>query len=486
MRFLRQSLTGLFLLFSTIGLLGYAGAMVFSAVQERMDAEAFAPQGRERVFSVSVAPAVSDTLTPELVAFGEVQSRRNLDIRAATGGTLVQLADNFVEGGRVTEGQFLAQIDPADAQSALDRVSNDILDSDSEKRDATSSLDIARDDLVAAREQSELRARALKRQVDLQARGVGTTATVEVAELSAAAARQQVLARRKTLAQAEVRVDQAATRLERNRIALADAKRHLQDTRFVAGFTGTLAEVNVVEGGLVSVNERLARLVDPKTLEVAFRISTTQYARLLNDAGALQKATVTASLDVVGVSLSASGRISRDSAAVGDGQTGRLLFATLLDSRGLKPGDFVTVRVQEAPLENVVRLPASAINSKNQILVLGNDNRLETLAVALLRRQGDDVLVRSPALAGREVVLQRTPLLGAGILIKPLRSNIKGVTPDAPAMIELSDERRAKMVAFVEANKRMPDEVKNRILGDLAKPKVPAQMVERIEGRMGG
>ena len=53
-------------------------------------------------------------------------------------------------------------------------------------------------------------------------------------------------------------------------------------------------------------------------------------------------------------------------------------------------------------------------------------------------------------------------------------------------MLELTEERRAKLVAFVEGNKRMPDEMKARVLAQLAEPQVPAKVVERIESRMGG
>ena len=87
-------------------------------------------------------------------------------------------------------------------------------------------------------------------------------------------------------------------------------------------------------------------------------------------------------------------------------------------------------------------------------------------------------------LNGREVVEARSPLLGAGISVKPLRGDRS--IPDAPAMLELSEERRAKLIAFIEGNKRMPAEAKARVLARLAEPQVPARMVERIEGRMGG
>ena len=119
------------------------------------------------------------------------------------------------------------------------------------------------------------------------------------------------------------------------------------------------------------------------------------------------------------------------------------------------------------------------------MLVLGEENRLELAAVDVLRRQGDTVIVRSRDLIGKEIVSARSPLLGAGIKVRPLRSTDSGV-PEAPAMVELTEERRAKLVAFVEGNKRMPAAAKKRVLAQLSKPQVPAKMVERIESRMGG
>ena len=69
--------------------------------------------------------------------------------------------------------------------------------------------------------------------------------------------------------------------------------------------------------------------------------------------------------------------------------------------------------------------------------------------------------------------------------MQPLRP---GVTEEAqvPEMLELTAERRARLVAFVEGNNRMPEEAKTRILAQLQENQVPADMVQRIEERMGG
>ncbi|SHH53044.1 efflux RND transporter periplasmic adaptor subunit [Marivita hallyeonensis] len=486
MRFFRRSLTGLFLLSLTLGLLAYAGVQVRDAVQDRMAQEPRAFQQRERVFAVNVVPFTLETITPELTAFGEIESRRTLEIRAAVGGRVTEIAPNFVEGGEVEAGQVLLRIDPTDLEAVLQRVQSDIVDAEAEQREAMRAVELARDELAAADDQAVLRERAFQRQQDLLDRGVGTAAAVEVAELAAAQARQAVLSRRQALAQAEARIDQSTTRLSRAIIAEAEAQRRLDDTIITADFAGTLADVSVVQGRLVASNEQLARLIDAEALEVAFRVSTQQFARLLDEDGRLADAEVAVVLDVFGTNLTAQGRLSRAGAAVGEGQTGRLLFATLDDAPGFRPGDFVTVRIEEPPLDRVARLPASALNASNEILLIADEDRLEVAVVTLVRRQGDDVLVRAEGLEGREVVAERTPLLGAGIKVRPLRNDAQAAVPEDPEMVELTEERRARLTAFVEANTRMPAEARQRVLDQLSQAKVPARVVERIESRMGG
>ncbi|UWQ59147.1 efflux RND transporter periplasmic adaptor subunit [Leisingera caerulea] len=484
MRFLRQSVTGVFLAAVTAALLLYAGHMIFSAIEAQLNAEKKAPPARERIFAVNVVTADLQTVAPELTAFGRVESRRTLELRTAVGGRVVQLSEDFEEGGTVRAGEVLVQIDPADAQSALDRAEADMMDARAEERDAGRALVLAQDELQATQDQAQLRERAFQRQVDLAGRGVGTAAAVETAELAAVQARQAVISRRQAVSQAEARADQAATRVARAQIALDEAQRDLDDTTIKARFDGTLQAVSLVQGRLVSANEKIADLVDPDLLEVAFRVSTAQYARLLDAEGHLLRAPVRVTLDADGAGLSASGRISRASGAAGDGQTGRLVYARLETAPGFEPGDFVTVKVTEPEVAAVARVPASALGADGSVLVLGEDNRLQALPVELVRRQGDDVLIRGAGLEGREIVTGRTPLLGAGIKVRPLRRDA-GVQA-LPELIELSDERRARLVAFVEGSSAMPSEMKAKMLQQLAEARVPAQLVSRIESRMGG
>lgn len=473
---------GLFLAATALGLLVFAADMIGGAVQQRMADTPQERAPRERVFSVNVVQATPSNEVPILESFGAVQSRRQLELRAAVGGRVIELAPGFEDGGEVKAGQVLVRLDRADALAEVARAKSAVLDAEAEGRDAARALDLARDEQAAAEEQAALRERAFQRQSDLADRGVGTATATETAELAASSARQAVLARRQIVTQTQARIDQAASQLSRAQIALADAERRLEETTIYAPFDGTLSGALVVEGRLVSANERLAELIDPDDLEVSFRVSTAQYARLIDANGALIKADVTATLDVAGLDLEAKGQITRASAAAGEGASGRLIFASLTQAPGFKPGDFVTVRIREPELENVIRLPSSALDAQARVLVLDDENRLEVATVEVLRRVGDEVLVRGD-IVGREVVEARSPLLGAGIAVNPLR---QGAAPTAPEMIELTEERRAKLVAFVQANTRMPEAAKARVLAQLSEPQVPAQMIERIESRMGG
>ncbi len=482
MRFLGRSLIGLFLWAMTLGFLAWAGVLVTGAVQERMAQEDRAFPARERVFAVNVQEVTPQTIAPTLTAFGEVQSRRTLELRATEGGRIVALDAAFEEGGVVTAGSELVRIDPFEADANLARARTDLREAEAEERDAALALALAQDEVIAAESQLDLRARALQRQRDLQARGVGTEAAIETAELAEQGAQQTLLGRRLAVAAAQARLEQSAISSERQRIALDEAARRVSETVITAPFDGTLSDVDLVVGGVVAQNEQVAQLIDPSALEVAFRVSTAQYASLLSETGSLINAPIEAVLDVFGADIVVRGKVSRESAAVGEGQTGRELFAQLDANAALRPGDFVTIRVREQELDNVALIPAAAISGAGTVLLLTEDERLEEAAVTVLRQQGDDALIEASTLAGREVVTARSPLLGAGLKVRPLRG---GPAPE-PDMIELTEERRAKLVAFVENNDRMPDAAKERLLAQLQQTAVPARIVTRLEGRLGG
>ena len=141
----------------------------------------------------------------------------------------------------------------------------------------------------------------------------------------------------------------------------------------------------------------------------------------------------------------------------------------------------MTVRITEPVLPDVAMVPAAAVDSTGGVLVLGDDDRLEAARVEVVRRQGDTVLIRAPALTGRDIVAARNPLLGVGIRVRPQRDQSAAAIPEAPELVVLDPDRRAALIARVSANTMMPEGVRSRILAQLEQEQVPARLIERLE-----
>lgn len=486
MRFLTRSLTGLFLLALTLGLLALGAFAIRSAVAERAAGAPGAQAPRERVFAAQVIALDYGTQVPRLTAYGQVTGLRQLELRAPRAGTILDLAPDFVEGGVVGAGAMLVQLDPTEAEAVRATAAAARAESEAALALAGRTLAIATDDLAAAEAQAELRQRAFDRQLALNDKGLGKATDTEAAELALSSARQAVLTKRAALSSAQAARDQAQNALRRAEIALSEAERELAETTIRAEFPGRLSGVSAVRGGLVSANEKLAELIDPEALEIAFRVSTAQFSRLIDGAGALVPAPVEVILETEGVAIAAQAALVRAGAAVEAGVTGRMLYARVTEGAGaLRPGDFVTLALDEPALERVANVPAAAVDAGGRVLVLAEGERLTEAPVEVLRRQGDRLLIRADLPPGTEIVAERTPLLGEGIRLRPLRG-AEASALAVPQMLRLDPERRARLIAFVEGNSRMPAEARARLLAQLAQDEVPAEVVERLESRIGG
>ncbi len=480
MRFYRQSLMGLFLAALTLGLLTLAVVQIVNALRAGAAEGPAGPLGEERVASVRVMRVSAGTVTPVTTAYGEVRARRSLEVRTPRAGRIVWTARELAVGATVTEGLLLARLDQAEATAALDLAIADLGSRKADRVQASGRLDLARDEQAAAEKQLALRVVATARQRDLRARDAGSATAVESAELAESSATQSLLAARQAMLTAEAQLAEAEAAIVRQEITLSEARRALADTEIRAGFTGVLDAVTVVQGGLVGVNERLAVLIDPGALDLWIRLSTGQFSQLLDAAGQLRSEPIMASLQSGGTVLQAKGTLRRAGAALAEGESGRLVIATLEAAPGFRPGDFVAVTLNEPPLAGAAILPGRAIGADGTVLALGSEDRLEALPVTLLRRQGDDVIVDARAIAGREVVMERTTQTGAGIKVRPLRA--EGAT-DAVA---LNEDERARLIALVEADPSLSDVDRTAMVAQLTASSVPAELVAQINARAGG
>src|SRR5215213_6762766 len=105
-------------------------------------------------------------------ASGKIDPKKTVNISAQSMGRVTKLA--VKEGDRVKAGQFLLQIDPVNAESAVRRDVAAVAGARTALEQSRVSLQSGRANLAVARQ-------ALKRQVELSAAGLTTRETLEKA-----------------------------------------------------------------------------------------------------------------------------------------------------------------------------------------------------------------------------------------------------------------------------------------------------------------
>lgn len=491
MRFLIRGIAGILMVVATTGMIGYGVLVLMEAREDGGGHRRRA--GGERSFIVNVAVLRETTAHPRIVAYGEIRSWRNLELRASAGGQLVEMSPVFRDGAAVAAGDLLFLIDPAEARARQADAVAGLADAKAEKAEADEAILVIKLERTAGIRQRDLRQQALKRQRQLQAKGYATGASVEESELAFATADQAVLSHSRALIAARKRIERTALAVTRATIALEDARRILADTRVEAPFDGLLSDVDAVLGRLVSPNEKLGLLVDPSALEAVFRVSSGQFARLIDENGALRRTPVTVTLDLGDLPVTVKGVVERTAAVVRQGQSGRLIYAQLDlgPATILRPGDFVTVTIEELPLPGVAIIPASAATEDGRILLVDADSRVKEQKVSILRRQGDSLVVAG-APFGAQYITERLPQLGPGVKVGTVDKAVPvAARPDTgngggEERIAISDERRKALIAFLKQNDHMPEERKARLLDLLSQPTVPKRLIERLEARMAG
>ena len=387
----------------------------------------------ERIYTVRDVTLTPVTATPTLTAFGEIEAWRVLELRAAAAGRIVDIAPDLREGVQTRAGETLVRIDPADLRAREADTLTVLADARSQQTEADQSLALARADLEAAIAQLKLRRSALQRQQQLVSRGVAAANSVEAPQLAASSAEQAVVGRRSAYVAAKQRVSQAASAIQRAQLSVQTARRDSADSSVIAPFAGVLTEVTATLGSLVSPNERLARLIDMRSLEAAFRVSDAQYSRLLNEQGGLAPLTATVSLKLGERTIDARATLDRPAAMVGD-EGGRTVYARI-ETTGetpMRPGDFVSVTVTEPPLEQVAVIPARAATEDGRIFLIDDEGRLLEHRATILRRQPDTLIVTDVPF-GERIVTERRPQLGTGIKVQ---------SPEEAAAKEIEDKKK--------------------------------------------
>ena len=334
----------------------------------------------ERVWAVDAVEVRHGTVRPELELFGEIVAGRRSELRSLVAGPIVEMGANFREGGRVEQGELLLRIDPFDFRTAVS-------ESQSLLKEAEARLVKLKRDLERARELFQ------EKNVSEQFVDDAALAVVE----------QDAL-------------------VEQRRIALERAERDMQESRLVAPYDGVISGLNADLGKQLTVNDKVADLIDTSRLEVRFSLSNAQFGRLLNSEGSMIGRPVEVGWSVGSGQRSYSARIERSGAEIQAASGGVDVYA-VIDTGGaqvaLRPGAFVTVRVADKAYAEVVELPDSALYGEDLVYVI-RDGRLAERRIKVHGFSGTNMLVSSsgdPLLMDGDIVVT-TQLREAGAGVK--------------------------------------------------------------------
>jgi len=378
----------------------------------------------ERVWAVDAITLAPADITPRLEAYGTVVAAREAALQTSVSGRVVNLDSQFREGAEVEAGQPLLDIDPFQYRTAVAEQKALLREHRARLRRLAAELAGERALLAQARDYLDLQQRDLTRTENLQARELASERTREAAALAVNNARQALLERQRNSERLAAQQAEQQAVVERLAVGLERAERDLRDTTLHAPFAGYLQDVAVALGQRLTPQHTVARLIARDALDVEFSLADHQFARLLaaldGDLRALRGRPLTVAWQVGEQVFDFEARLDRVAPRIRTDSGSITLYGQLEDHAGiLRPGAFVTVAVAERLYREVVALPDGAVSADGEVWLIDPETqRLQAVSVAILAREGEQLLVRGPLPAGDRVVAQRRPDLAAGVKVQ--------------------------------------------------------------------
>lgn len=346
---------------------GITGALVASRpLPERRDEAAL-------VRSVTVFPLQRVDVPRQWTGYGTARALRSVDVPARISAVVVNRPAHMERGAIVRAGEVLVMLDPTDFewQAETSRAAMAVIDAEQrrlhvESAGLTERLEIARAQLAIAAadlarvQEAGANDAAMAREIDA-ARQARLAADRERALLDEALA--VIPARRDSLAA------QRAAELARLRIA----EEQISRTVITSPIDGILESLDVESGENVQPGTRIARLVDPREIEVPLRLPSSA-RRFVRPGDRVQ---VSPTGDAGTVWEGSVVRIAPED----DPRTRTMtVFAQITAdadaARRIAPGQFVRGEVTSLLLERRFIVPRRAV-LRDRIMVVGEDDRLD-------------------------------------------------------------------------------------------------------------
>lgn len=333
---------------------------------------------KEAPKTITRAPLTVQTVTmktaPEGIwteTLGLTEGVQQAEVRAQVSGILEKI--NYREGDRVKAGDSLFQIDPAPYRAALDQAAGTVRE------------------IEAQLAQQEREAQRYKKLWDVRA---ASKKEYDDAASAVAITRGQLATARAT---------------ERN------ARIELDRTRVNAPSDGIVSRALVNTGSLVSATDTLlATITQPDKLRVTFSVSENDIKNAVITTDNKVRIRIN-DTDMIDAHLDYVSPILNSTSATLN------LRATLPDAKGLLPGQYVHVQLETRVLDNVCRVPQSAVLQKadgTYLVYLLENGRARAVQVILGAWKERDWIVLSGLKAGDKVITNQIQRLRDGAAVR--------------------------------------------------------------------
>ena len=312
-----------------------------------------------------------ETISLEVTSEGNVQPRAQTQLVAQVSGEVIAVAEALLSGGQFQRGDTLLELDPRDYQIARSRLQ--------------ASLDRARAERDFASEEA------------------ARVRTLYGDELASIADLQRA---ERTLSVAEASVTEAAAALERASI-------DLERTVIKAPFNGRVRSESVDIGQFLREGANIATIYDTERLEVRFPLADAQLAFLdaeyarLGSAGD-EAATVTLTAKFAGDMQSWEAKLTRTEGDISTRSRFLHVIAEVSDTTSdkgvqLPIGLFVNGIITGRDVEDLVRIPRTALRADNTVMVIDENDQLHFRDVQIFQLTSDSALISAGLNEGERV-----------------------------------------------------------------------------------
>lgn len=378
------------------------------------------PQIVEKAWPVDSITANAKNHTPKLKLYGTTVANRRVDLRALVSGKVTEVGAGLKEGGLIKKDELLLKIDDFDYKGALQEAKANLAEAIARQSEIKASLSLEQENLKYAKVQLSLAEKDFKRAQSLSKRGTVTKKLADDRNVVLAQRRQAVATSKVNLDLLNARQEQQVAVVDRLNWRVAQAKRRLEETKLIAPFDAYVNSVNAEIGRTMSVNDRVATLIDQNKIDVRFTLTNAQYGRILAEEKTLNGRDVLVSWRVGDRPITYKANIVRTGAVITSQNGGVEVYALVknpVSPVALRSGAFVEVTLDDRKYQNVIRLPQTAIYNGNKIFIIENE-RLKEQTVEIVGASASDILIKADLPKGTEILTTKLTLAGEGVKVK--------------------------------------------------------------------